>query len=282
MLEIYLPSGRSDVRIKQVTADAMSSLYNAQKYKLPDLFVDTMQRFTNVSIRDMYLEDFRYMIAMFDRNSWPQSHRLYEWRCTQNFFVDMTGERHYERPRGRKFVEVQCGLLNTEEVARQRIIEHKWRDMPTGLRHPLVRHWIEAETLAETENRTQVMNAMYVDSDLPLAQTMIYADPVDLLNASNYSFVSVELETTHKCNRCLRVYKHTNAIEILNYLRVFSDTSMMNMTLDLASAKNIYVPDDIPINKLLYWHSAYVHDKNKAEEARALARARNGGRRMNG
>lgn len=279
MLEIYLPSGRSDVRIMQITADAMSSLYNAQKHKLPELFVDTLQRFTNVRVRDMYLEDFRYMLAMIDRNSWPQSHRLYEWRCTQTFFVDMRGERYYDRPRGRKFVEVECSLLNTEEVMRQKIVTHKWRDLPQGLRHPTVQRWIDAELLAETEDRTQVMNAMYIDSDIPLAQTLEYADPVELLEASNYVFVSCELETTHKCNRCFRTYTYKSPIDILGYFRVFSDTSMMNMTLDLASAKNIYVPDDITINKLLYWHSAYVHDKNKAEEQRALAKAAQKGRR---
>lgn len=279
MLEIYLPSGRSDVRIMQVTADAMSSLFNAQKHKLPELFVDTLQRFTNVRIRDMYLEDFRYMLAMIDRNSWPQSHRLYEWRCTQTFFVDMRGERYYDRPRGRKFVEVECNLLNTEEVMRQKIVTHKWRALPQGLRHPTVQRWIDAELLAETEDRTQVMNAMYIDSDIPLAQTLEYASPVELLNASNYVFVSCELETTHKCNRCFRTYTYKSPIDILGYFRVFSDTSMMNMTLDLASAKNIYVPDDITINKLLYWHSAYVHDKNKAEEQRALAKAAQKGRR---
>lgn len=279
MLEIYLPSGRSDCRISQITADAMSSLFNAQKHKLPELFVDTLQRFTNVKVREMYLEDFRYMLAMFDRNSWPQSHRLYEWRCTTPFFVDMRGERYYDRPRGCKFVEVDCGLLNTEEVMRQRIVQHKWRDLPRGLRHPTVQRWIDAELLAEHENRTQVMNAMYIDSDIPLAQTLEYADPIELLNASNYVYVSCELETTHKCNRCFRTYTYKSPIDILGYFRVFSDTSMMNMTLDLASAKNIYVPDDITINKLLYWHSAYVHDKNKAEEQRALALAAQRGRR---
>lgn len=281
MLEIYLPSGRTDVRIMQVTADAMSSLFNAQKHGLPELFVDTLQRFTNVRIRDMYLEDFRYMLAMIDRNSWPQSHRLYEWRCTQAFYVDMRGERYYERPTGCKFVEVDCNLLNTEEVMRQKVVTHKWRELPKGLRHPTVQRWIEAEILAEDDDcdRTQVMNAMYIDSDIPLAQTLEYADPVELVEASQYQFISCELETTHKCNRCFRTYVYKSPINILGYLRVFSDTSMMNMTLDLASAKNIYVPDDITINKLLYWHSAYVHDKNKAEEARALALAAQRGRR---
>ncbi|QZE56329.1 hypothetical protein pEaSNUABM40_00133 [Erwinia phage pEa_SNUABM_40] len=279
MLEIYVPSGRTDVRIDQITANAMSSLFNAQKHKLPELFVDTLQRFTNVKIREMYLEDFRYMLAMFDRNSWPQSHRLYEWRCTQPFFVDMRGERYYDRPHGRKFLEVDCNMLNTEEVMRQKILTHKWRELPKGLRHPTVQRWVEAELLAETHNRTQVMNAMYIDSDVPLEQTLEYTDPVELIEAGNYVFVSCELETTHKCNRCFRTYTYRTPIDILGYFRVFSDTSMMNMTLDLASAKGIYVPDDITINKLLYWHSAYVHDKNKAEEQRALALAAQRGRR---
>lgn len=270
MLEIYLPSGRTDVRIEQITADAMSSLFNAQKYKLPELFVDTLQRFTNVRVRDMYLEDFRYMVAMFDRDSWPQSHRLYEWRCSQPFFVDMRGERYYDRPTRCKFVEVECDMLNTEEVMKQRVVASKWTDLPQGLRHPTVQRWIEAEVLSETMDRTQVMNAMYIDSDLSLELTLEYAAPVELLNARRHAFVSCELETTHKCNKCFREYTYKTPIDILAYFRVFSDTSMMNMTLDLASAKSIYVPDDITINKLLYWHSSYVYDRNKAAEAHAI------------
>lgn len=279
MLEIYVPSGRSDVRIKRITADAMPSLYNAQKYKLPDLFVDTLARFTNVNVREMYLEDFRYMIAMFDKDSWPQSHRMYEWRCNEPFYVDMHGERHYERPTGRKYVKVPCGVLNTEEVMRHRVISHEWCKLPEGLRHPTVQRWIEAELLAETFDRTMAMNAMYIDSDLPLEQTLLYVNPMEIINAGHYAFTSCELETKHVCNRCFRTYTYTTPIDLLGYFRVYSDTSMMNMTLDLASAKSIYVPDDVSIKKLLYWHSSYVQDKNKAEEARAIARsAGRGGR----
>lgn len=278
MLEIYLPSGRTDVRIQKVTISVMGALYNAQKYQLPELFVDTLQHFTNVSIRDMFLEDFRYMVAMFDRDSWPQSHRMYEWRCTAPFYVDMHGERTYERPTGRKYVTVPCTMLNTEEVMKHRVVTHKWRSMPKGVRHPTVQNWIDAELLAETMDRTMVMNAMYIDSDLPLAETVEYATPMELMYAGQFQFASCELETTHKCNRCFRTYKYTNPINIMAYLRVFSDTSMMNMTLDLASAKNIYIPDEMTINKLLYWHGAYVQDKQRAEEARAIANAAKRGR----
>lgn len=266
------------MRIEKVTIGAMGSLYNAQKYTLPDLFVDTLQQFTNVNIREMLLEDFRYMVAMFDKDSWPQSHRMYEWRCTMPFYVDMHGERTYERPRGRKHVEVPCTMLNTEEVMKHRVVTHKWRDVPEGLCHPTVQRWIDAELLADTMDRTMVMNAMYIDSDLPLVETVKYATPMELIYAGRFQFASCELETKHKCNRCFREYKYTNPINILSYLRVFSDTSVMNMTLDLASAKNIYVPDEMTINKLLYWHGAYVQDKQRAEEARVLAKAAGRGR----
>ncbi len=271
-----MPSGRSGVRIGMITADVMGSLYNAQKYRLPDLFIDTLQNFTNVDIRTMYMEDFRMLVAWFDRNSWPQSHRTYEWRCKKKFYSAMNGERFYERPRGRKYIEVECNMLNTEDVMKHRVISHPWRDPRPGCRHPTVQRWAEYETLAETFDPTLAQAALYMDSDLSLEDTIKYSSPRDLMYAGIDPYISCEIETKHKCNKCFREYVYTNPIDILGYLRVFTETSMMNMTLDLASVNKLYVPDDITINKLLYWHSSYIQDKQKAEEALAIARAAKG------
>lgn len=273
MLEIYLPSGRSDVRIEKISADFMSSLYNAQKYKLPELLVDTLNHFTNVNIREMYLEDFRYMLAMFDKDSWPTSHRMYEWRCTRPFYVDMKHERHYTRPLDRVYHEVQCNMLNTEEVSKFRVKTNKWQDMPRGLRHPTVQRWIEAYTLSEDIGDI-ALQAMYIDSDLSILDTIANTDPDEMMNVANYAFEICELETTFKCGKCFRTYTQSTPIDLLGYLRTYSDTSMMNITLDLTTNKGAYVPDDIKIGKLLYWHSCFIKDMQRAKEEAALKRGK--------
>lgn len=275
MLEISLPSGRSDVRIKKISADYMTGLYNAQKYKLPDLLVDTLAHFTNVNIRDMYLEDFRYMLAMFDKDSWPRSHRMYEWRCTQPFFVDMQGKRHYKRPLDRMSNEVECNMLNTEEVSKFRTVTNKWRDMPQGLCHPTVARWIEAYVLSE-EIGDIALQAMYIDSDLSIRDTINNTPPDELMRAAQHMFEICELETTFKCGRCFREYTQRTPVDLLGYLRTYSDTSMMNMTMDLTTNKGAYIPDDILIGKLLYWHSCFIKDMQRAKEEAALLRSKRG------
>lgn len=269
MLEIYLPSGRKDARINQITANHMNSLYNAQKYKLPELLADTLQHFTNIKVREMLLEDFRYMLAMFDKDSWIVSHRMYEWRCESDFYVDATHNRYYQRPVGRKYHVVKCNRLNTEEVSKFRVVGNPWRKLPNGLRHPTVQRWIEAVELAETEGDV-AFKAMWIDSDLSLDATLDNTSPEELMFAERHMFASCELETEFKCGNCFRTYKQRSQIDLLNFFRVHSSTSMMNMALDLTTSKGAYIPDDIPIAKLLYWHSCFIKDKQRAEEERLL------------
>ncbi|WOL24365.1 hypothetical protein fHeYen902_019c [Yersinia phage fHe-Yen9-02] len=268
MLEIQLPSGRVDASIKPFTADAMASLYNASHYKQPQLFVNTIQRFVTVDLFSMYLEDFRYLIALMDKDSWLEGFRLYEWRCTKPFYVDCSGTRSLERPSGRKFRSIDCDMLNSTEAARQRIKTEKWRTLPEGVRHPTVQHWIEAEELAE-EYGELAYHAMWVDSDLPVVQTLARTSIADLMYASNFIYSVCSVVTVFKCNRCFREYTHEAPIEILNFLRVYSAESMMNMTLDITKADKIYIPEDVPLRKLLYWHSCFLKDKQAEAEAKA-------------
>lgn len=275
MLEISLPSGRPDVRIKKVTSDFMTGLYNAQKYKLPHLLVDTLNHFTDANIREMYLEDFRYMLAMFDKDSWPRSHRMYEWRCTRPYYIDMRGERFYTRPLDRTYQELQCNMLNTEEVSKFRTVTNKWRTMPQGLRHPTVQRWIEAYVLSESIGPI-ALQAMYIDSDLSLEDTIANTPPDELMNVIPHMFEICELETTFKCGRCFRSYTQRTSVDLLGYLRVYSDASMMNMSMDLTTNKGSYIPDDITIEKLLYWHSCFIKDMQRAKEEAALQRGKRG------
>lgn len=279
MLEIALPSGRTDVRIeRQFTIDYMPSLYNAQKYVLPEMFVKTLQHFTNVDLMEMLLEDFRLFILMFEKNSWPDSHRIYNWRCTLPFYITGDGQRHYSRPPRRRSREIDCNKLNTEEIARQKIIQNRWQEMPEGFRHPTVRRWVEHFDLVEKYGN-DAEAAIWIDSDVDLETTIKLSSLSTLRKARKLSFRICELETRFKCNHCLREYTSRQPIEILGHLRTYSDQSMMNMSLDLAASNKIYFPDDGTLMKLLYWYSCYIKDRNAADEERRKQIAAKRGRR---
>lgn len=279
MLEIALPSGRVDVRIeKQFTIDYMPSLHNAQKYILPEMFVSTLQHFTNVDLMDMLLEDFRYFILMFEKSSWPESHRIYNWRCVLPFYIASGGERHYTRPPRIRSREIECNKLNTEEIAHQKIKIKPWQKMPEGFKHPTVRRWLEHFDLVEKYGATAEA-AIWIDSDVDLETTIKLSSLTQLVKAKQVSFRVCELETKFKCNHCLRQYTSAQPIEILNHLRTYSDQSLMNMSLDLAASNKIYFPDDGALMKLLYWYSCYIKDRNAADEERRKRLAARGGRK---
>lgn len=282
MLEIALPSGRVDVRIEsQFTINYMASLYNAQKYVLPEMFVQTLQHFTNVDLMEMLLEDFRYFILMFEKSSWPESHRIYNWTCALPFYVTGDGQRHYDRPPRVRSREIDCNKLNTEEIARQQIKTYPWKKVPEGFKHPTVRRWVEHFELKEKYGN-DAEAAMWIDSDVDLETTIIHSSLSDLRAARKVSFRICELETKFKCNHCFRQYTTLQPIEILGHLRVYSDQSIMNMSLDLAASNKIYFPDDGALMKLLYWYSCYIKDRNAADEERRkqlALRNRGGGRR---
>lgn len=279
MLEIALPSGRMDVRIEsQFTVNYMPSLYNAQKYDLPEVYVRTLQHFTNVDLMDMLLEDFRLFILMFEKNSWPESHRIYNWRCTMPFYITGSNERHYDRPPRLRSREIECNKLNTEEIARQKIIQNPWKEMPQGYRHPTVRRWVEHFELLDKYGK-DAEAAIWIDSDVDLETTIQLSSLSELRKAKKVSFRSCEMEIIFKCNHCFRQYVTRQPIEILGHLRTFSDQSMMNMSLDLAASNKIYFPDDGTLMKLLYWYSCYIKDKNLADEERRKMLASKRGRR---
>lgn len=265
MLEIELPSGRSDVVLTHVLTGHMMQIYNAQKYELPEMFVGAIQKLINVDIKTLFLEDFRYLLAMIDKISWTESHRIYEWRCVRPYYVTYDNERHMERPVGRRYDVVDCNSLNTEEIPRIKLTMGKWRTLPYGMRHPTVGRWLEAQKLSETEGDI-CFDAMWADSDLPLSQTIDLLSPSDLMEIRMHKYVICELSVNFRCNTCLRRYTYDHALNLLNFLRVYSEQSMMNMTNDMAVHRKIFCPDDMPLNKLLYWHGLLVKELQKKAE----------------
>lgn len=275
MIEVELPSGRSDVVISDVKTGDMAQLYNAQKYDLASMFVGSIQKIVNVDVRSMYLEDFRYLLAMIDRICWISSHRTYEWQCVRPYYVTYDNERHLDPPVGRRYDVVDCGATNTEEVPNMRMKMHKWRTLPYGMVHPTVERWLEAHDLIEDGSDKKLTHtAMWADSDLPLAQTVELLSIEDLAELEAHTYVACELTVNFTCNRCLRKYQHSHELNFLNFLRAYSDQSMMTMMHDIAVHRSVFCPDDMSIKKLLYWHGLLVKEMQKRAEDAALAKSK--------
>lgn len=276
MLEVQLLSGRTDVIVGQIHTRSMSALYNANKYKLASQLVLTLNTYVNVDLFDMLLEDFKYLCALIDKDSWPEGFRTYEWRCNTPFHVDILRNMHLEKPAHIATKPIPCKRLNTEEVRNQRIVTEPYYALPEGYKWPLVRDWVEASDLEEVYGEL-AYDAMWIDSDLRLVDTLQYVPMADLLGARAVKTSLVNIKTVLKCSSCSRRYTDESELKLLGFFKASSDKAMMDMSLNLTSALDAYIPDDIPVKKFLYWYSCYVKDKNEAEEARRLAEAKKRG-----
>ncbi len=274
MIEIALPSGRTDVILNHLNVAHLTPLYNAQHYSLAHTFIKTIQQVINVDLMQMYLEDFRYLLAMIDKISWTQGHRVFEWRCTNPYYVTYDNQRHYEVPRGRRFKQVDCNSLNTEEISNMRVVNNKWKKLPTGMVHPTVARWIQAQDACETIGDI-AFDVMWIDSDLSIEETLDAVPYRDILEVRAHKYSICECVSNFKCNICLRKYENRQPLELLNFLRVYSETSIMNMTHDLAVHRKILVPDDMTVKKLFYWHGLLLKDLQHAAEERAKRNSKN-------
>lgn len=100
-------------------------------------------------------------------------------------------------------------------------------------------------------------------------------DPDDLDVVAGYAKDydhGVTLTYRLRCFDCGYHPTVTKDLTLYSVLPVISTTSVMNMQYTMFAVKNILVPEDTPIQKLLYWHNAYQKDKqekkNKAKTAK--------------
>lgn len=268
-IEVFLPVSKTEISIGKIKCSSMASLYNAVKYEQPRILVRELSKYTNADIPNMLLEDFRYLIAMFDKTSWPESHRMYEWRCSNIYHLDNDGFPHLDKPTDCYTKPVQCSVLNTEEIPRVRVEVNPAHELPEGFHHPRVSHFLDYCDLKDTYGALAEY-AMWIDSDKTLADTLATCSYDDLVRAKNIMYTICEVVIPLTCNRCRKKYTVRNPLDILDFLRVMSDQSMMDMMLNLVNAMSVYLPDDAELAKLLYWHSCYIKDKNAAEEKRRL------------
>lgn len=277
MIELELPSGRKDVILTHPTIALLTPLYNAQHYTLAHTFIRAIQQIVNVDLNKMLLEDFRYLLAMIDKICWTQGHRIFEWRCTSPYYVTYDNERHYTPPKNRRYDVRDCGTLNTEEIFNTRVVTNKWRELPEGLVYPTVERWLEAHDKLDDLGPV-VFDVMWIDSDLSIEQTLNVAPYSDILHARQNKYEICECVSKFKCSTCLRMYDNRQPLDLLNFLRVYSETSVMNMTHDLAVHRKTLVPDTMTIKNLLYWHGMLIKDLQKAAEEAAKKKSQRRGR----
>ena len=275
MLEIELLSGRSDVVLGQFQVDHMASLYNAQKYDIANQLVGTIQKIVNVDLHSMLFEDFKSLLAMIDKTSWTDGHRIFEWRCSRPYYATMNGQRHYERPTGRRFEQIDCKALNTEELPRTRVKMSKLRTLPDGMVYPTVGRWLEAHSLKDAYGSVP-FDVMWIDSDLPLKQTIDLVPPDDLIEVRRNKHSCVEIELNLTCNSCLRKYRVLQDMDALHFLRVLSEESVMTMTHDIAVHRKVMCPPTFSIKELFYWHGMLIKDLQKQAEKIALEKGKRG------
>lgn len=280
-LEVDLPSGRQGVYIAPLTLATMRGLYNGSTYSLPRILIDTLQPYVNVPIMDMYEEDFKFLLAWFDRSSYPESLRNYNWRCVKPYWANADGDLKYDDPIDPEFKQYECNYLNSEQVRHFKVGKSEFTDLPDGLHWPTVREWVDSLEAVEAGHSEVVADAakwLYPEIT-SIHDRIIKMTYADMLFVRHSKEVCVYVEMQFMCNKCFRKYTHRAPLNPLKFLRVYSPSTIMDMAWNLTSFLDAYVPDDMPLMKFLYWHSCYVKDKNAAAERRALESAKRNGNR---
>ena len=276
-LEIDLPSGRSGVRIAPLTLRAMSALYNASKYELPVILIDALQPYVNVNIMDMLEEDFKQLLAWFDKSSYPESLRNYNWRCTKPYWANADNHILYDDPNDEAYKIFDCKTLNSEQVRDFKVTSNPLFDLPESMKWPTVRDMVECYTAIDEGHSPQIAEAAkwFVAEGATLSDRIIKMKMSDVIRINHKRVSCVNIRTTFKCNCCGRKYAHSAPMNPMKFLRTYSPQSIMDMSWNLTSFLDAYIPDDVPLMKFLYWHGCYVKDRNEAEERRRLAEAAN-------
>ena len=274
------PSGREDVSVRQMHTQEMQALYNALYYNDPDLFLAVIQNMTDANVYEMEDDDFRYLLALFDKVSYTDDTRTITWRCLAPRWVKGTlGQAGYDYtdrdPQDPHYHKSTCGSLVTNEVRFRVKTVGKRHNLPHGIRHPLVKTYPESVRLIEEGvDRDLVEIARWVDTDLPLITTLHEMTLSEIAEVRRAMYSCIEVQKTLQCNFCSNNPTISEPLSFTSYLRIFSEISMMNMEFNLNVHFGAVIPNSIPLKKLLYMHGCYVQDKREADKKRRERQAK--------
>lgn len=224
-------------------------LYNARQYKEIDLLVSTLQEITDLDLRTLTDDDFRYFLALVDRTSFTDDTRLVEWRC-QNV-VDT-------KP---------CNSLVTEDT-RFRVQAEPHYKLPKGFDWPKVSTLSSAQQI-EGYSKEHVEACRWISNGLSLAENVAVATLGEILEAKAFA-PTVSVRTEHRCNWCPNHFTVVRPLDIFTYLRVPSPKSVMNMQYNLNSLWGTQDYQELDIASFFYHHGCYVKDKAEADAKRRL------------
>lgn len=278
------PSGIQDVGLAKLRCSHMGALFNAHKYNDPALLLEVLQQVCDYDIMTMTDDDLRYLLVLVDRVSYTEDTRLVNWRCHSPQWFRRTDDPTrmsvvFANPYDPEFDKRSCDSLNTSEV-RYKVNVGKVKTLPAGMQHPRVATLSEAAGLVSSGyNADLVEAARWVDSDWPLMDVVNDLSLAELAIVRLNMYCSLTVSRHMRCNFCPAEHTITSDLNIMQFLRVFSEKSMMNMQFNLNTLFNASLPEDMPIKTLLYHHGCYLQDKREAEKRRREleARSRRGG-----
>lgn len=278
------PSGIQDVGLAKLRCSHMGALYNAHKYNDPALLIEVLQQVCDYDIQKMTDDDLRYLLVLVDRVSYTEDTRIVNWRCHAAQWARQTDDPELKKvvftnPFDPEFKKGSCNSLNTTDV-RYKVNVGKTRQLPHGMQHPRVSTMVQAADLvANGYNEDLVQAARWVDSDWPLVDVVNDLSLAELAAIKLHMYCALTVSQSLRCNFCPAQHTVTSDLDIMKFLRVFSEKSMMNMQFNLNTLFNASLPEDMPIKTLLYHHGCYLQDKREADKRRReLEAARRGTR----
>ena len=229
-------------------------LYNARHYKEIGLMVSTLQEITELDLMTLTDDDFRYFLALVDRTSFTEDHRLVEWRCMS----PVNG--------------VPCNSLVTEDALFKVSVEPT-RVLPTGYAYPRIATLATALDLIDEYGEDHVMACRWLDNGLSLAENVAFATLKEVMGAKSVAHTRVQVKSSHKCNWCPNQFESVRPLDIFTYLRVPTPKSVLNMQYNLNSLWGTQDYQNLEIATFFYHHGCYVKDKAEADAKRKLSEA---------
>lgn len=283
------------LRVKTFTVGDLLTLSKIVQTRSVLGMIDFIDSHIDQDVNELLDIDFYYVMFWLKKQSYPDSTMTLTWDCT-NWNVHEAGKPRviindpnivgmstpslnyfgYERSR--------CGYKNTEIVYK---IDTQFRTMPDtivlpkGYRFPRVRTMGEAEFVRDTgmyDNLIEYFRWLDYDSIHEAIENFDWEGDADetmqkidrLMAQHDYS-----IKTAYKlrCSSCHTVHDIKRIPDLFAIFPLIDSQAVMDMQYNLMGQFNVAINPDTDARSLLYWHSNYVKDRQRAKEEAAKAKA---------
>lgn len=274
-------SSTLEVGLAPMLCHHMGPLFAAVRHRSASMLINVVQAYCDRPILDLEDDDFRYLLAIFDKVSYTEDTRVVEWRChhpkwTRGSTGDTTYDHVYTDPHDPRYVQATCDTLNTQSV-HYRLIRGARRKLPDGMRYPIIRTMVEAERAEGDGYPADLLEcARWVKSDWPLREIADSLTMAEVAEIRKHMHTTMRVERVLKCSFCPNRETIVDDMDIFGFLRVYSDMSMLNMQFNLSTFFNAEIGESAPIKRLLYHHGCYIKDLKEAEKQKRLRESKRG------